>query len=340
MTLSVIVPVRQGGAVLDRCLDALRTSTLAPLEVIVVDDGSTDGAEMSAGRLRASVLKLPCGANGPAAARNFGASRARGDVLVFVDADVAVHPQALEGFVRVLREEPGAAAVFGSYDDNPAHPALLSRYRNLLHHFVHQHGRREASTFWAGLGAIRRNVFQTIGGFDEAYRRSSIEDIELGGRLKAAGYRILLCPDIQGTHLKRWTFAGIIVSDVRDRAIPWSRLILRQGRIPADLNTSLQNRMSALTAWLAFGAMVTAPAVPSSLWLAAGSAAALFGLNARLYAFFWRKGGLALAAAGAGMHALYLLYSSAVFGGLYVGKARGIPRLADVIRRTTRPGPA
>ena len=58
---------------------------------------------------------------------------------------------------------------------------MVSQYRNLLHHFVHQHGHAEASTFWAGCGAIRRAAFDAVGGFDAArFPRPSIEDIELG----------------------------------------------------------------------------------------------------------------------------------------------------------------
>ena len=82
---------------------------------------------------------------------------------------------------------------------------MVSQYRNLLHHFVHQEGNPEASTFWAGCGAVRRAAFDAVAGYDEArFRRPSIEDIELGYRLRRAGYRIRLDRDLQCTHLKRW----------------------------------------------------------------------------------------------------------------------------------------
>ena len=75
----------------------------------------------------------------------------------------------------------------------PRLQGVVSQYRNLLHHFVHQHGNSEASTFWAGCGAIRRSVFEEMGGFDEQrFPTPSIEDIELGYRLRQAGHRILL----------------------------------------------------------------------------------------------------------------------------------------------------
>ena len=112
----------------------------------------------------------------------------------------------------------------------------MSRFKNLLHHFTHQHSQGEASTFWVGCGAIRREVFGALGGFYGGYGRPAVADIELGMRLKEAGQRILLDPAIQVTHLKYWTLASLFKSDIFDRAVPWSRLILRQGRLPVTLN--------------------------------------------------------------------------------------------------------
>ncbi len=78
---------------------------------------------------------------GPARARNLGASQARGEILLFVDADVTIPPGAIGQVVKVFKREPGIAALFGSYDDEPAESNFLSQYRNLLHHYVHQQGR-------------------------------------------------------------------------------------------------------------------------------------------------------------------------------------------------------
>lgn len=316
MALSVIVPAYEAAADLPACLAALRGSTHRPHEVIVVDDGSRDGTGEIATRNGATVLIVPGGPRGPAAARNIGARAATGDLLMFLDADVAVHPDALDRLIRCFGREPGVAAIFGSYDDRPARPGVVSRYRNLLHHFVHQHGRREATTFWAGCGAMRRDVFFAAGGFDEAYREPSIEDIELGDRLHRLGHRIWLCPDVQGTHLKRWTLAGVVRTDILRRAIPWTRLILRHGTLPSDLNTSRSSRLSALVAWGIVACLFGAVILPALLWLGAAGAVALVMLNARLYRFFARHGGAAFVAAAIGLHALYLLYSSAVFGGM------------------------
>jgi hypothetical protein len=126
-------------------------------------------------------------------------------------------------------------------------------YRNLMHRYVHQQGRAEASTFWSGCGAIRRSVFLQHGGFDESYRRPAIEDIELGYRLVAAGHRIHLDRSLEVKHLKRWTFLNLVKTDIFDRGMPWTELILRDGNMPNDLNIQLSQRVSVALAFMLFG---------------------------------------------------------------------------------------
>jgi glycosyltransferase involved in cell wall biosynthesis len=278
-----------------------------------VDDASTDGSADIAESLGARVISLPGGPWGPARARNHGAAAAQGEMLLFLDADVVVHTDTLAHVEREMAANPEVAALFGSYDASPVAMGFVSRYKNLLHHYVHQHGRREASTFWAGCGAVRQKVFRALGGFDERYRRPSVEDIEMGLRLRRAGYRIRLCPDIQVTHLKAWTLGGLLQTDIRDRAIPWTRLIVSYSHLPDDLNLDKRSRGSALAAW---GVVVFfLGGCRSPLWwlglIPAG--AALWALNADLYRFFRRQGGNFFAARAAALHLLYLLYSSLVF---------------------------
>lgn len=231
-------------------------------ELIVVDDASSDATAEIAAQYADRVIRLTGTTRGPAYARNRGAAVARGDYLVFVDADICVHPDVLTRFLEILRSEPEIAAVFGAYDTAPPAPGLVSRYRNLLHHYVHLQGAGEAETFWAGCGAMRREVFRRAGGFDpQLYPRPQIEDIELGYRVREMGERIVLRPEIQGTHLKRWTLGGGIITDVRDRGVPWMRLLLQQGerRRKATLNLRPAEKVyTALTGIAAATAAVSA----------------------------------------------------------------------------------
>jgi GT2 family glycosyltransferase len=307
--ISIIVPVYNAPQALRECLSALSDSSGADAEIIVVDDASTDDTPAVAARMGVRLLRLTRN-SGPAAARNYGARQARGDILCFVDADVVVGPEMVRHLRQLFAANPDVAAVFGSYDACPRAQGVVSQYRNLLHHFVHQHGNPEASTFWAGCGAIRRPVFEALGGFDEQrFPRPSIEDIELGYRLRQAGYRILLDKALQGTHLKRWTLCSLIRTDILSRAVPWSRLMLERQHAPVDLNLKHGQRLSGALVMLAFVLLPLSVLRVELLGLAAVALLAVLGLNRALYVFFVRQRGVGFAAACLPLHLLYFLYS-------------------------------
>ena len=318
MKLSVVIPVHNGGQNLRMCLKALVDSARPPDELIVVDDASTDGTAHIAvqyGTVVPTQSELPVG---PARCRNRGAALATGDILVFLDADVQVHRNTLALMEEYFLQAPGVAALFGSYDDQPPHRSLVSLYKNLQHHFVHQHSQRDAASFWTGAGAIRRDVFLRLGGFREDYSRPSIEDIELGVRLKAAGYRIRLCPDVQVTHLKRWSLLSLLRTDILDRAIPWTRLIFSTSRLPADLNLDWRSRASALCVWGLLALSILGLWFPFTwigVLLLVGSVIAA---NFPLYRFFYAQGGPGFAAGAMILHFFYFLYSSFTFGWVWI----------------------
>jgi glycosyltransferase involved in cell wall biosynthesis len=310
--LSVVVPVRDGAAALRRCLRGLRDCGRADLELVVVDDGSTDDSAAVAAEFGAVVFRHP-GPLGPAAARNAGARVASAPLVFFLDADVVLHPDAIEKALARFDADPGLVALFGSYDDAPAAPGLVSRFRNLLHHFTHQQGAfrddaRPVHTFWTGCGAIRRGVFLGHGGFDPLlYRRPAIEDIELGYRLTRAGHRIVLARDVQATHLKRWSLPEVVRTDIFRRGVPWTLLMLRSGVAEADLNVSRSQRLSVALTGLSILALAAAPWAPSLLAVAASSLAANVALNRRFFRFLARTGGWRLASAAVPLHQVYYL---------------------------------
>ncbi len=233
-----------------QCLTAVAASEYRDFECLVVDDGSTEDIDLAVAPFAARIVRIADGPRGPAHARNRGAAKASGEILVFVDADVLITPDTLGKYADTFGGRSDVAAVFGSYDDAPATSDFVSQFKNLLHHFVHQHASEEAATFWSGCGAIRREVFQAIGGFDDIrYPRPCIEDIELGYRLRAAGYRIMLDKNIQVKHLKRWSLRGMMKTDIFDRGVPWTLLILERRRLPNDLNLHLSQRLSAMLAY-------------------------------------------------------------------------------------------
>ncbi len=304
--ISVVIPVHNASAFLPRCLGALKISTYQDFECVVVDDGSTDDSASLAAAGGARVISTG-GQRGPAYARNRGVAASSGKIIFFVDADVLVQPDTLAQIAKAFEENRTLDALIGSYDEEPAEPNFLSQYKNLMHCFVHQQGKRQASTFWTGCGAIRRCVFEEFGGFDESYVRPSIEDIELGARLVRAGRVIELEPTLMVKHLKRWTLLGLLTSDIRDRAIPWTILMMRERNIPNDLNVQSSQRISVVLMYLA---VLLAPFYwPASII----SLLITIALNHRLYRFLARKRGIWFAIRAVPLHLAYFLYSGASF---------------------------
>jgi GT2 family glycosyltransferase len=309
-SLSVVVPVRNGGSDFERCLQRLRDSLLNDFELIVVVDGSTDGSAEIAQASGAIVIQnaTPLG---PAAARNQGAQAASAALIFFLDADVAVHRMTLARAHARFTNDPTLAALFGSYDDQPAAPGVVSQYRNLLHHFVHQTGSfvedvRPAHTFWTGCGAIRRDVFLEFGGFDpRLYPRPAIEDIELGYRLTRAGRRIVLARDVLATHLKHWTLAEMIRTDIFRRGVPWMLLIKRTGTAETDLNVTVAQKACVALTGLTLLALFASAAAPYLAFGALAGAATIVALNRRFFGFLASRRGPIFAVAALPLHLVY-----------------------------------
>ena len=311
--LSIIVPVYNGHKVLPRCLEALRGSTYRSYELIVVDDNSTDDSAEIARKMGASVYRMAA-QSGPAAARNLGAQKARGEILFFVDADVVVLPDSVSRIAADFQDHPEVAAVFGSYDAQPAEANFVSQYKNLYHHFVHQAGQLDATTFWAGCGGIRRRAFESVRGFDqERYARPCIEDIELGYRLRRMGHRILLDKQLQCKHLKRWTLASLLRADIFHRAVPWSRLILESQELINDLNLQTKDRISTALVGLSIIALPFSLLRPQLLIGISVALAIVFILNYSLFRFFLRLKGVRFVALAFLMQLLHYCYSGTTF---------------------------
>lgn len=311
--VTVIIPVYNVAEQLSECLRAIGKSSYSAYEVIVVDDASSDGSLDVARTSGIIAYGLPR-KSGPAAARNLGARYARGDILFFIDSDVLIQRDTIERLMRNFTEGETIAAVFGSYDDDPPQKNFFSQYKNLLHHFIHQSSCKEAGTFWAGCGAIRKSLFTRLGGFNEkAYQKPCIEDIELGYRIKAAGYRIILDKDLQVKHLKRWSFKSLILTDIFARAIPWTKLIRDRHVMVDDLNLQMSQKASAALACLVALILPVLPFHPILILLALACLAIVLGINHGLFRLFLNRNGWKFAACAFGMHLLYYLYSTAAF---------------------------
>lgn len=292
--LSVVIPVFNGAATLRNCLEALFLSTIAPLEVVVVDDASTDGSPEIAAQFPVQLVRFEANL-GQAAARNRGVQSTRGQIIFFLDADVYVQSETLEQLEKALARNNDVAAMFCSYQPDTVPTNFTAVYKNLRHHYTHQTSRREATTFCGGFGAVRRDAFFKVDGFDPKLR--FLEDIDLGYRLRKQGYRIVLDPGIQLTHAKEYTLRNLLWSDLFQRAVPWTRLMLKHHVFQNDLNTRINNSASVVLTWIFVGLLPFLEPAPRFTCLAAAVVVVfLIGLNSSFLRFLREKRGFGFVA--------------------------------------------
>lgn len=308
---TVIVPFHRNVPMLRRVLAPFRDRT-ATTELLVAGDGPIEAWEAVADEFGATRISWPT-AQGPAVARNRAASVARGRYLIFVDGDVIAEPGVVARVEQFFAAHPEFCAVFGAYDETPEAPGFMSQYRNLQHRYVHCTSTRDARTFWAGLGAVRAEAFGAVGGYDERFRRPSVEDIDLGYRLHASGASIRIDPELNGKHLKRWTFTSSIVSDVRDRGVPWIQLIHRYGGLTTDLNLAWGLRLSVVSAYLVVFLLLAGLWDARVWWALPLPIAGLVVLNLPYYAYFLRIRGPWFAVKVVGAHFIHHLSNGVSF---------------------------
>ncbi|MER6910335.1 glycosyltransferase [Streptomyces sp. NPDC000594] len=306
-------------------LESVYAQTLAPLDVVVVDDHSTDNSPAIAGEFPCLLVSTPVN-QGVSAARNLGVRHSRGEILFFLDSDVALAPDALANAVDLLMSDPGTGCVHGIYDVEPLFDdGPVERYRVLHAHFWRRRSVGVVGTAIFALAAMPRAVFEEVGPFDENLRDS--EDVEYSDRLGAA-YRIRMTETVVGRH------------DDVDRLGPMLVEQFRRSQLLVPV-AAVERRGGGLKANRPAGALAAA-LVPATLplglvapWLLAVPVACLFW-------FALADPGLARFAArhrGAGFLSWFLLahflVHLALVSGALIGAVRWVvdPRFGPSVRR-------
>jgi hypothetical protein len=201
-SVSVVIPNYNYEKTLARCLESVMEQTHRPIEVIVVDDGSTDSSREIVRSFPCTLLELE-GNRGVSAARNAGIAASRGDIVFFLDSDEALTPDSIEHAVALLTGDPprggaplgcvhGLIAPEPLIDDGP-----IEWYKVLHAYWWRRRGVGEVPTAFFAQAAVPRRVLDDIGPFDERLRDS--EDLEYSDRL-APRYRILLTDGVLAYH--------------------------------------------------------------------------------------------------------------------------------------------
>ena len=203
MFFSVVIPTYNRRLILEKCLSVLENQSLKDehrYEIVLVDDGSTDGTVdwLQAHASRFPHLRLFCQLHqGPAAARNLGVSQAMGDVIVFIDSDLVVTENFLQAHATSLvqgQQLLGNNCLFTygrvintcNFEDPTAEPYKLTDF--------------SAAYFATGNVAIARTWLDKAGPFDTRFQLYGWEDLELGARLKQLGLKLIKAPAAVGYH--------------------------------------------------------------------------------------------------------------------------------------------
>lgn len=306
-SISVVMPTFNSAATIERSVNAALNAMGPDDKLILANDASTDGSiDAIEARGDSRLMVVHAEKNiGRGPVRNLGAQKATGDVLVFVDSDVAVHADAFDRLRNAFANDSDLVAVIGSYDTAPGDDGVVSQYRNLLHHHTHQTRPRTASHFWTGLGAIRRTTFVRLGGLDTDLWARNMEDVEFGHRVRDAGHEILVMPEVQGSHLKAFSTRSMFYSDLRERAIPWSNLMMSDGFRIDHFVVSFSKVISVLCVALMGLALVASPWFEVARYLFAAAALVFLGQNLSLWWLMYRQCGLRAALASIPLHFLH-----------------------------------
>jgi glycosyltransferase involved in cell wall biosynthesis len=297
------------------------------LEVLVVDDCSTDDSARVARAMGATVIRTP-GNGGAAVARNTGADHAQGEILFFLDADVALAPDSIANGVAMLAADPALGAVGGVEDPEPLVPgSRVNDYRGLqYHHWAHS-TQGDVTVLSVEMCAMRAEVYRNIGPFNPKLRQT--DEVDYGQRLSRR-YGLRVSSAIHGRQ------------DYDHEVVPLLKKLFRRSRLRVPLYVDRRGFARGYeTSTRAFGALaallavvtVPVPLLAGPEWAAVPGALLVLSMvsDAEMYRFVLRRRGPVFLGYFSGLHFLVnvTIASGAAVGALHWLVSTRFRRLYD-----------
>jgi GT2 family glycosyltransferase len=272
--ISVIVPCHNSTKTIGLCIESVLAQTYPHIELIVVDDASADRTPAIAESYGCTVVRLADNV-GAGIARNRGVAASAGEILFFLDSDVALAPDAVANAVQIFADDPACGAAWGVYGDRPlVDDGIVEQVQVLFGHY-RQIQPSPVVTGHFAVGAVRRRVIDEIGGFDERlFGQWTNEDHEFGLRI-ARHFPVTRALGVVGFHddddrmgsvlRKRFGRAASLVPLIfQQRDLKPEREALHQpAEIAAIFLVTVGVPLALLSPWLA-----VAPAA-AAVWLVA-----------------------------------------------------------------------
>jgi len=237
--VSIIIPVKNGSGTIQSCLHSVHRSYYKKIEVIVVDDHSTDGTKELVQPFGVTLIEADEG-TGANNARNLGARHAHGDVLIFIDSDIVIHRETILGIVERLEEED-VDAIVGLYTAKHRHENLITQYKNLWVRYSYIKSPPAIDWLFGAISGIKRDAFNKLGGFNiDLLAVHGNDDIELGKRFSRADLSIRLDMDIEVEHLKQYTLWSFIKNEF-NRSSGFARLAVNLGEAGSSVKKGFVN---------------------------------------------------------------------------------------------------
>lgn len=263
--ISIVIPTYNSSRFMPGLLASIFKQAVDNMEVIIVDDCSKDDTVEIAKGYPVTVIEMEKN-GGPAKARNRGVNEAKGDIIFFLDSDVIV----LDGTVREVKDyfenNPSANCVIGVCATEPLNKGFVPTYMAMFE-YIHLVSVRDGkvSVFAPRCGAIKKELFLRVGGYDESYKGADVEDFELARRISRED-SIFLDPKI----LVRHQFVNNFSEAVRNyfkRAVMWIHLFLKDRQFDNAGPTAPSNGIAAVCSFLSFITLFLIPAVPATKYV-------------------------------------------------------------------------